>query len=485
MRLCFVSGTCARRRAASLPPTTGGSLRKALAFAVIGWAIPGAAYGDSVHTAADPELLHFVSRPDLTPPAVTIDVRRKALAPGYVFIAPKKIEPEGPLILDNRGRPVWFHPQTLGATDFRVQRYHGRKVLTWWEGHSAFGIGSGHYVIYNSAYRRIAVLRAGNGLAGDEHEFTITARNTALITFYDQRGDTMDSGFQELAIPSGRVLFQWSALAHVPVSESYAQRSGSQPFDYFHINSVALGPDGKYLISGRNTHALYEINRRTGAIVWRLGGKLSDLALGPGTAFNWQHDARWRSRTTISLFDNGANPAVEKQSRALLLRIDLRARQVRLLHAYVHPEDLLSGSQGNVQMLRKGHAFVGWGQNPWFTEFDADGNVVFDGHFAKGADSYRAYRLTWHGRPRTRPAIGVQTIGPGRVMVYASWNGATDVRQWQVLAGSSSVTMKPVRIAARTGFETKVELKSGAKVFAVKALGTSGAEATSKTVQAP
>jgi hypothetical protein len=69
-------------------------------------------------------------------------------------------------------------------------------------------------------------------------------------------------------------------------------------------------------------------------------------------------------------------------------------------------------------------------------------------------------------------------------MVYASWNGATDVRQWQVLAGSSSVTMKPVRIAARTGFETKVELKSGAKVFAVKALGTSGAEATSKTVQA-
>src|SRR2546423_1665309 len=124
------------------------------------------------------------------------------------------------------------------------------------------------------AISRIAVLRAGNGLAGDEHECTITARNTALITFYDQRGDTMDSGFQELAIPSGRVLFQWSALAHVPVSESYAQRSGSQPFDYFHINSVALGPDGKYLISGRNTHALYEINRRTGAIVWRVGGKL-------------------------------------------------------------------------------------------------------------------------------------------------------------------------------------------------------------------
>jgi hypothetical protein len=446
-------------------------------------AIPGVANGDSGHSTADPEVLHFVSRPDLTPAAVTIDVKGKGVAPGYVFIAPKKIEPEGPLILDNRGRPVWFHPQALGATDFRVQRYHGRKVLTWWEGHSVSGIGNGHYVIYNNAYRRIAVLRAGNGLAGDEHEFTITPRNTALITFYDQHGDTMDSGFQELAIPSGRVLFQWSALRHVPVSESYAQRTGSQPFDYFHINSVALGPDGDYLISGRNTHALYEIKRRTGAIVWRLGGRLSDFTLGPGVAFNWQHDARWRSATTISLFDNGANPAVEKQSRALLLRVGLRPRQVRLLHAYVHPQNLLSGSQGNVQMLRKGHAFVGWGQNPWFTEFDARGNVVFDGHFAKGADSYRAYRLTWHGRPRTRPAISVQTIGPGRVMVYASWNGATDVRRWQVLAGSRSVNMKPVRTLARTGFETKIELKSGAKVFAVKALGASGT-ATSKTVRA-
>ena len=114
-------------------------MRKVLGFALIGLAIAGAAYGDSRRAAADPPLLHFVSRPDLTPPVVTIDVKGKAAAPGYIFIAPKKIRPEGPLIIDSRGRPIWFHPQAQGATDFRVQRYRGRKVLTWWEGESTNG----------------------------------------------------------------------------------------------------------------------------------------------------------------------------------------------------------------------------------------------------------------------------------------------------------------------------------------------------------
>jgi Arylsulfotransferase (ASST) len=428
--------------------------------------------------------MHFVSRPDLTPPVVTIDVKARNVAPGYVFIAPKKIVPEGPLIIDNRGRPIWFHPQSEGATDFRVQRYRGRKVLTWWEGQSTNGIGTGHYVIYNQQYRRIAVLNAGNGLAGDEHEFAITPRNTALITFFVQRGDVMDSGFQELAIPSGRVLFQWSALGHVALSESYTQRTGSGPYNFFHINSVALGPDGNYLISSRNTHTIYDINRKTGAIVWRLGGKRSDFAMGPGTTFNWQHDPRWRSRNTISLFDNGANPPVEKQSRALLLRVNVPARKVTLIHAYVHPDGLLSGSQGNVQTLPKGHVFVGWGQNPWFTEFDAAGHVVFDGYFAKDVgDSYRAYRLRWTGRPAHRPAIAVRRTG-GRVTVYASWNGATGVSRWQLLAGPSARKLKPVRTVPRAGFETAIGLKTRAKVFAVRAVGFSAANATSAVATA-
>ena len=416
---------------------------------------------------------------------MTIDVAPDGAAPGYVFIAPKKaVRQRGPLIVDERGRTVWFQPVGLGVADFRVQRYRGRPVLTWWQGHSKFGRGRGNYVILNSSYRQIALVRAGNGLAGDEHEFTITPRNTALITFYERRGALIDSGLQELDVATGRVLFEWHALGHIALSESYAKRRGKAPFDYFHINSVELGRDGNLLISARNTHAIYEIDRQTGAVIWRLGGKRSDFAMGSGTTFAWQHDARWRSPTTISLFDDGAAPAVEKRSRALLLHVDLPGRKVTLIHAYTHPKHLLSTSQGNMQVLPDGHVLVGWGSEPWFTEFAADGTVVFDGHFAKGADSYRGYKFEWHGEPTGRPTVVARKSGAGRVTVYASWNGATEVSRWQVLAGGTSADVRPVRTVERTGFETAIELKTDAKFFGVRAVGPSGAEATSETVAA-
>jgi hypothetical protein len=392
------------------------------------------------------------------------------------------VRQEGPLILDDRGQVVWFHPSKLGVADFRVQRYRGRPVLTWWQGHSKFGRGRGNYVLMDTSYRQIALIRAGNGLAGDEHEFAITPRNTALITFYQRRGSLIDSGLQELDIATGRVLFEWHALGHVAVAESYAKRRGSAPFDYFHINSVGLGLDGNLLVSARNTHALYDIDRQTGAVVWRLGGKRSDFEMGSGTTFAWQHNARWRTPMTISLFDNGAAPAVEKQSRALFLRVDSKRRKVTLLHAYSSPRHLLSGSQGNMQVLPDGHVFVGWGAEPWFTEFAAGGEVVFDGHFIKGADSYRAYRFEWHGRPTERPTVVARKSGSGRVTVYASWNGATDVSRWQILAGTTSAELKPLRTVNRIGFETAIELKTDTKFFGVRALGAAGAEATSETV---
>ncbi len=404
-------------------------------------------------------------------------------APGYVFIAPKKaVRQRGPLIVDGRGRVIWFHPLRLGVADFRMQRYRGRPVLTWWQGRSKFGRGRGNYVIMSSSYRPIALVRAGNGLAGDEHEFAITPRNTALITFYEPRGDVIDSGLQELDIATGRVLFEWHALGHIALSESYAKRRRKAPFDYFHINSVELGRDGNLLVSARNTSAIYEIDRNTGAVVWRLGGKRSDFSMGRGTRFAWQHDARWRSPTTISLFDDGAAPAVEKRSRALLLHVDLRRRKVTLLNAFTHPRDLLATSQGNMQVLPDGHVLVGWGAEPWFTEFAADGKVVFDGHFVKGADSYRAYKFEWQGRPNERPRIVARRSGDGRVIVYASWNGATDVSSWQVLAGATRADAKPLRTVKRTGLETAIELKTDARFFGVRALRPSGAEATSETV---
>src|SRR5919206_435898 len=183
-----------------------------------------------------------------------------------------------------------------------------------------------------AASRAALALAAAALLAGDEHEFLITPQNTALITIYRKvpqdlgavggpgNGFALDSILQEVDIATGRVLFEWHSLGNVALTESYltkGPKNSKTPYDYFHINSVEPGPNDTLIVSARHTHAVYEISKRTGQIVWRLGGKRSDFKLGPGTRVAWQHDARLHPDGTLTIFDDGAAPAVEKNSRAV------------------------------------------------------------------------------------------------------------------------------------------------------------------------
>ena len=437
--------------------------------------------GSSTHEDL-PRFLAFHSRPDLHAPSVTIVKKTSAATPGYVFFAPKKkVEQRGPMIVDNAGHVVWFDPLTQGATDFRVQRYKGKPVLTWWQGRSVVGIGHGSYVIVDDSYRRIATVRAGNGITGDEHEFLLTPRGTALFTAYKpvpgdlskvggpKDGKILDSILQEVDVASGRVVFEWHSVGHVALGESfwkYRKVKGKwPPFDYFHINSIEVEPDGNLLVSARNTHALYEIDHHTGNVLWRLGGKRSDFQMGSGTVFNWQHDARRLSNGDISVFDDGAFPKLEDHSRALILRPDTGAKKVTLVKAYVSPDKLLAKHQGGMQVLPNGHVFVGWGSEPYFTEFAKDGKVVFDAHFGKNMDSYRAYRFSWTGHPRDKPAL---VVSGGKA--YVSWNGATNVASWRLVDASG----KKLAEATKTNFETALSVPKDTTMVRAEALDASG-----------
>jgi hypothetical protein len=438
----------------------------------------------------------YYSRPDLKPPLIRIETAAHGTAPGYVFIAPKMVVAQaGPMIMDNRGEVVWFKPlNTRGVTDFRVQHYRGKPVLTWWRGHvSTDGVGDGWYVIYDTSYRPVAEVRPRNGLVGDVHEFLITRHDTALFTAYHRlpvdlspvggpkQGSIWEGIVQEVEIPTGRVLFEWHSYPEVAIAESYAPppkaNAGAQaaPYDYFHINSIDVEPNGNLLISARNTHTVYEIDHETKKVLWRLGGKKSDFGMGTGTRFAWQHDARRHADGTITLFDNGAAPPVEKFSRVLVLRANTVTKKATLLRSYHHPEGLLAPFEGNAQLLPNGNVVVGWGSQPYVSEFGRGGALLFDLYFGQGkppgkdADTYRAYRFAWHGQPRDRPAVAVAGD-----TAYVSWNGATDVVRWQVLAGPASGRLKPVQTVAKNGFETPIRLAKAAPFYALKALGRDG-----------
>jgi Arylsulfotransferase (ASST) len=449
-----------------------------------------------------PRTQHFVSRPDLQPPQLKVLTNRGGTAPGYIFLGPKmKVLQAGPEILDDSGQVVWFHPlSTHGVSDVKVQQYKGRPVITWWRGRAPMGVGSGYYAIYDDHYRQVAQVRAGDGLTGDIHEFLITPQNTALFTVYHQlhvdlspyggpkNGRIFDGIVQERDIASGKVLFEWHSYPEVGLKESYvpppkASAKKPAPWDYFHVNSIDVEPNGNLLVSARNTHALYEISRRTKQILWRVGGKRSDFHMAAGTNFEWQHDARRQPDGTITLFDNGATPPVEKFTRILRLRLNMRAKRATLVRSFHHPSRLLVPFEGNAQVLPDGHVFVGWGGVPYYSEFSADGRVLLDARFGKlsgrvtgpnqDADSYRAFKFVWHGFPTDKPAIAVKN---GRV--YVSWNGATEVQKWKLV-----VDGKPGAAAPKRGFETAISLPSGAKKVAVQAVDASGATlATSKTV---
>jgi hypothetical protein len=357
----------------------------------------------------------YMSRPDLKPAVVKVLHAEAGLAPGAIFLAPKRGPGQGgPLIMGEDGQPIWFHPRSGGrrATDFRVQTYAGQPVLTWWEGIATAGRGEGEGIIADTSYRVIARVRAGNGVRMDLHEFRLTPRGTALLMAYQDRprdlrswggpknGKVTDGVVQEVDVATGRVLFQWRAMGSVRLDESFTPSRGRGAWDAFHLNSVDEDADGNLIVSARHTRAVYKIDRATGRITWRLGGKRSTFDMGPGTQFALQHDARAQADGTLRIFDN-SSPRLRKRSRAIWIRLDPGARTATLVQERHHPSEVLAGTQGNAEVLPDGDTFFGWGSQGRISELSPDGALLLDLRLPHGFDTYRAYRQPWVGRTAT------------------------------------------------------------------------------------
>jgi Arylsulfotransferase (ASST) len=473
------------------------------------WPRPAAAAAEDVPAApVTPDdtrgVLHFVSRPDLTPPALTIahHGRTGASDPPYFILTPSGYPLTGPgtpglMILDRHGSIVWYAPNTafpaskgMGRIDLKVQSYRGSPVLTWWEGRIDKGVGYGKVVIADTSYRTVATLNAGDGLQADLHDFVITPQDTALVTAFrtvpadlsgvrgPKRGAALSGVVQEIDIPSGRVLFEWSSLDHVPVTDSYEPLAGgtaAAPFDYFHVNSISIAPDGNLLVSARNTSTVYKVSRTTGQVEWQLGGKRSSFTMGPGATFWFQHHVLPQGQDTLSIFDDGGAPPVkEPQSRAILLDLNSQTMRATLRRSYVHPAGLAAANQGSMQVLPDGEVLVGWGNLPYFSQFTEAGTLLLDGQFPVGDQSYRALCAAWTGHPTDRPAVAARVNPAGGSAVYASWNGATEVHTWTVLAGTRADALAKAGSQQRGGFETMIAVSSAGPYFAVTAADAGG-----------
>jgi hypothetical protein len=345
----------------------------------------------------------------------------------------------------------------------------------------------GEGVIADRRYGEVGRVVAANGRTLDMHELQVTPEGTALFLCTPQPvamdltrvggprdGQVLEAVIQEVEISSGKLLMEWHSLDHIGVSESYLPLK--EPYDYLHANSIDVTPDGNLLVSGRHTWTLYKIARRSGQVMWRMGGRHSNFEIERGTRWAWQHDARQVAHEVITLFDNasdGFSRPEALQSRGLALKVDWAHRRVRVGAQYVHPRPILAVEMGNAQSLRGGHLVVSWGNAGVLSEFDADEAWITDA--STRCLTYRAFRFPWTGIPERPPAVTARRRGKlGHVTLYASWNGDTRTAHWRVFTGSSSAYLRPVGVATRRGFETAILVPSPQRYLAVAALDASG-----------
>lgn len=428
----------------------------------------------------------FVTRPDLRPPGVWIDKTAAAVVPGqpaYIFatvnadLGPYPAGAQtGLMIFDRDGFLVFFRPLSGANTafNFRVQPhpYQGRPVLGWFQGTLGAGYSTaGSYQLADASYTTIATVGEGNtGVPCDLHEFLLTDRGTALRTGYQRSGNLLAGHAFDVDIPTGEPVFHWwSTMPRYGVSPADSYVPGA---DYFHINSIDLwpGPARDLLVSARNTSCVYLIERATGRIAWRAGGKASWAVMGAGCRYEYQHDARaLPDGSGFSVFDDASQPGPEKQAWAKTIHLDQAAhpRPVAILaqqlNHYTDPVDV--PFTGNNQLLGSGDRFVGWGAQPFFSQYTAGGEMILDGRFPGGVGSYRTFTADWTARPRQDELAFVvrRDSRPGTFTGYASWNGATDAAYWRVWGGPSWQYRAQV---PRHGFETAIPFTaSGASNF--------------------
>jgi hypothetical protein len=427
------------------------------------------------------------------------------LAPGYIFMAnfydlnnPPMVGQSGPLILDSHLQPVWFHPvpKDQVAGNLTLQTYEGKPALAWWQGvvTNTGATESGEDVVVNQHYQPIARLTGVDGWVITLHEIVIRG-DDAWVTANKNlpmnlaryggayNGALIDSAVQEYNLKTGKLIHSWDALGHIPLSDSYASLpTNGFPWDAYHVNAINVPGDGTLVVSMRNTWAVYRVNINTGRIEWTLGGKHSSFRFGPGAQFEWQHDAVVYPRSPLmTVFDDhccqitggGTYVPATGPSRGLILKLDPRAGTAAFAGQLMHGSGFNSEYMGSIEPLQSGNEFVGWGSQSYLSEYNSAGRLLLDAVLPTPDITYRASVEPWVGAPLDPPAGAVHTQN-GTTRVYASWNGATEVSSWRVLAGASNGSLAAVASVPKAGFETAIPVPTTYKTYQVQALDATG-----------
>ncbi|GAW17182.1 hypothetical protein ANO14919_066350 [Xylariales sp. No.14919] len=372
--------------------------------------------------------------------------------------------------------------------------------------------------IYNKHYELLhAVTPQGDlrGAVADSHEAHLTGDDTvALVVGRVETADLSAIGqgeaeyltnilIQEVEPRSNAVLFQFDLRSYFRVEDSYWPYDGAGPyhfgaaFDLWHVNSVEKTAAGDFLVSSRHLHSVFLVDGVTSEVKWVIGGRRSnftDVSANASAVFRWQHNAHFTAANRIALFDNQAvfngfctgDEDGYGCSRGLEIEFDTRDWTYWVVNEWYHPQNLVSASRGGVSTTPKGNTLVAWGQNPMYTEYGPNGELVMDvqrgqvlalDHGIVPVIAYRAWKADWVGMPTWPPSIAAAAGGDGMV-VYVSWNGATEVEKYVLFTSENITKLNGVgavtAVSERMGFETSFQLSEKRRYARVAALDRNG-----------
>ena len=337
-------------------------------------------------------------------------------APGLLFLSDFRLGPGPPrrsylMIVRDDGTPVFSRGLRRIALDFKPQP-DGR--LTYYD------TAVGYYYVMNPLYSVVDSVRCGNGYQTDGHDLQLLPNGHALLMGADLQAvdmswivsagspNAMVTGLivQELD-REGEVVFQWRSWDHFQITDATQIDLTREAIDYVHGNAIVLDTDGNIMISSRHMDEITKIDRITGDIIWRLGGKNNQFTfVNDALGFSYQHAIRRIANGNITLFDNG-NFHRPCFSRAVEYALDEGRKTATLVWQYRHVPDVCGFALGYVQRFPGGHTLIGWGAaSPTLTEVAADGTVITELTFDPGIASYRAFRYEW---PPVKPAIACFT----------------------------------------------------------------------------
>ncbi|MEM7532788.1 MAG: aryl-sulfate sulfotransferase [Chloroflexota bacterium] len=384
------------------------------------------------------------------------------------------------LILDNSGEPVWFKAMEEG-TRFRDLRKQRNGMLTYFY--------TPDFVFHemDNTYRLVGEYKVGNGYLTDFHGLQVREDGYALLQVYDDQpidmSQIVEGGLVTATVtgalvqeidPSGNVIFEWRSWDHFEILDASDEVDfTSDDVDVTHINSADWDYDGNIIMSNRNIDEVTKVDRATGDVIWRWGGKKNQFTLTnageEGVAwFNWQHDARRQETGTITLFDNG-NHKDPPHSRAVEFEMDEENMTVTQVWQYRNDPDFYGRATGNVQRLPNGNSVIDWGgvgidfHLPFITEVTLDGRKAYEAYFQAVESTYRVFRFPWEGRPFEPPMLVASTLASSEgeeTTLHYSWNGATHIASYDVYGGTTTNPADFTKVDSQTkeSFETVSEI---------------------------